>query len=126
MTDNVTHLPFMVSRLTRMANAGDVECQFQLGLRYLRGDGVVRNGKLAQRWLNAAARADHPLAWVEAGTLAAYGAAILPGAMVNTSQAVAWYEKARLAGDPNGGFRLALLWMGGTGWMSISIVRSSC
>lgn len=46
----------------KRAEAGAAHAQYDLGVRYLKGDGVDKNIGLARKWLNAAAKNGHPQA----------------------------------------------------------------
>jgi TPR repeat protein len=49
--------------IQKRAGEGDAEAQFKLGLAYLNGKGVEKNGFLASMWLNQADEQGHPLAY---------------------------------------------------------------
>jgi len=46
----------------KRAEAGSATAQYDLGLRYLKGDGIEQNLVEARKWFQAAAKQEHPLA----------------------------------------------------------------
>ncbi len=85
-------------QLKAFANRGDTDAQFELGLRYLTGEGFDKNEEEGVRWLEKAAEAGHLRA------MHVYGSLFEDGVMVekDPQKAVEWYEKSA-----NGGFVMA-------------------
>ena len=46
----------------KRAAEGSPSAQYDLGMRYLKGDGVVRDEELGRKWLEESAKNDHALA----------------------------------------------------------------
>lgn len=85
-------------QLKAFADRGDTDAQFELGLRYLTGEGLPKNEEEGVRWVEKAAEAGHLRAQHVYGSLFEDGV-IVPK---DLQKAVAWYEKAA-----NGGFVMA-------------------
>lgn len=85
-------------QLKAFAERGDTDAQFELGLRYLTGEGFDKNEEEGVRWLEKAAEAGHLRA------MHVYGSLFEDGVTVekDLAKAVQWYEKAA-----NGGFVMA-------------------
>lgn len=79
-----------ISSLIEMAEKGDAKSQFQLGLKYSKGEGVIQNREEATKWyLKAAEQGD-------AGAQNSLGVAYEKGLGVpqDYEEAVKWYRKA--------------------------------
>ncbi|MFZ4764406.1 MAG: tetratricopeptide repeat protein [Roseimicrobium sp.] len=88
--------PFDVAALEQLAERGNSDAQFELGIRYLGGEGLPKNEKKAVEWLQKAAE-QHSLPAMNAlGTLSEEGI----GLPKNEKAAVEWYEKAAKYGFP--------------------------
>ena len=66
-------VPQTIARITREAQSGNVQSQYNLGQIYYAGYGVVRDDAQARRWFAAAAAQGHAHAAAQAGYLAMYG-----------------------------------------------------
>ncbi|MDP6603208.1 MAG: tetratricopeptide repeat protein [Rhodospirillales bacterium] len=66
----------VVSALSKAAETGDFQAQYELGVRYHRGDGVVADASIAARWFAAAAAQGHIRARTMLGTLYENGAGV--------------------------------------------------
>jgi hypothetical protein len=76
--------------LIRDAENGDAEAQFNIGVCYYLGEGVVKNDKQAVYWFEKAANQGHAGAQFNIGRSYYHG----EGVVKNYKQAVYWYEKA--------------------------------
>lgn len=65
--------PQVVARITREAEAGKAQSQYNLGQIYYAGYGVTRSDVQARRWFSAAAAQGHAPAAAQAGYFAMYG-----------------------------------------------------
>ena len=85
-------------QLKAFAKRGDTDAQFELGLRYLTGEGFEKNEEEGIAWLQKAAEAGHLRA------MHVYGSLFEDGVTVpkDPAKAVEWYEKSA-----NGGFVMA-------------------
>jgi uncharacterized protein len=93
------------------AEAGDAEAQLQLGMRYVEGNGVIKNDKEAARWLALAARQNQAEAQYQ------YGLALLQGRGVvqDYQAAFDWIEKPAQRGHAKAQYSLGELYRYGTG-----------
>jgi|GEM_PF-2655617 len=78
----------------RRAEDGDAEAQYEMGLRYRRGDGVFEDDYESARWLLQAAEQGHADAMYEVGI--AYDSGI--GLPMDADIADEWFRKAADAG----------------------------
>lgn len=83
-------------QLRAFADRGDPDAQFELGLRYLTGEGVKKDPKKGVQWLEQAAQAGHLRAQYVYGSLFEDGVT-LPK---DPAKAVEWYQKAANSGFP--------------------------
>jgi hypothetical protein len=97
--------------LRARAEKGDAEAQYQLGLRYHKGNGVEKDDKAALEWYLKAAAKDHTQAEVQLGYLHAHGF----GTKQDFAGAAKWYRKAALKGDPTAQHNLGLQALHGQG-----------
>ena len=85
------------------AEGGDSLSQFDVGVKYLRGDGVPQDYAKAHEWLLKAAQQGHPRARYNIGSLHLNGL----GVPKDSTQALAWYERACEGADPELLFAMA-------------------
>jgi TPR repeat protein len=85
-------------QLRAFADRGDSDAQFELGLRFLTGEGLRKDDKEGVRWLEKAAESGHLRAQHVYGSLFEDGVTVKK----DLAKAVQWYEKAA-----NGGFPMA-------------------
>ncbi len=85
------------------AEQGDVEAQFNLGLKYDTGEGVPENNPEAVRWYRMAAEQGDATAQVRLGDMYYTG----EGVLQNSPESVRWYRMAAEQGDAT-----AQHWMG--------------
>ncbi|HDX8351743.1 TPA: sel1 repeat family protein, partial [Aeromonas veronii] len=81
--------------LELMAQGGDAEAQFALGIRYVDGSGVAQDYKQAVAWWRKAAEQGDVDAQHNLGVMYYKG----EGVAQNTKQAVAWFRKAAEQGN---------------------------
>ena len=88
--------------LRASADSGDAGAQFELGRRYLKGDGLEQSDGEAVRWIRLAAEGGLPRA--QAGLAWMY--AVGKGVAKDDALAFSWYERAAVAGFPVAQFML--------------------
>jgi len=91
----------------QLAEQGDGEAQFSLGLMYDTGNQVKRNPEQAVHWFIKAAAAGIAGACLYLGMKYAFGA----GINQNRNKALHWYKKAALQGWPQAAFLLGTLYL---------------
>jgi TPR repeat protein len=91
----------------QLAEQGDEEAQFSLGLMYDTGNQVKRNPEQAVHWFKKAAAAGIAGACLYLGMKYAFGA----GINQNKNKALHWYEQAALQGWPQAAFLLGTLYL---------------
>lgn len=99
------------SGLRQMAQSGDAEAQFQLGLRLTLGEGLKKNAVEGAKWLEKAANSGHVKAMNVLGSLYDQG----EGVEEDPAKAAVWYQKAVDKEEKDAMFRLALLYQNGRG-----------
>lgn len=90
-----------IEELTRKAEAGDLQAQFQLGLAYDGGRGVLRDFEEARKWYRRAAEGGHAEAQNSVGSMLQEDGRF--------ADAIGWYEKAAAQGHPRATNSLGLL-----------------
>jgi len=90
--------PQMLARVTREANEGKAQSQYNLGRLNYAGLGVARNDVAARRWFGAAAAQGHSAASAQYGYLTLYGR----GGPVDPAAARAALRTAAAGGDSYG------------------------
>ena len=94
-----------------LAQKGNAEAQFALGLMYDKGQGVVKNDRQAAAWYQKAANQGHADAQLNLGLMYANGW----GVAKNYQQAAAWYQKAADQGNADAQYNLGLMYYNGQG-----------
>lgn len=84
--------PTDIKSLTSLAEQGNSQAQYELGLAYDLGDGVRRNLGKAERWYRQAAETGHPDAQNAVGSILQERR--------KYREAVTWYERAAAQGFP--------------------------
>ncbi len=98
--------------IKKLAEQGDADAQFELGLMFDFGaDDVQQNYRHAFRWYSAAAEQGEVGAQVAIGTMFSVG----KGVEQDFSQAFIWFEKAAKSGSSNAQVGLATLYAEGLG-----------
>ncbi len=93
------------------AEAGDSAAQFNMGNRYLSGDGVIADDFEAARWFRKAADQDNNNAQYNLGVMYMQG----KGVIADLNEAINWFRRAADLGDPPAQFTLATLYANGKG-----------
>ena len=97
------------------AEQGEVEAQFELGVKYSAGEGAPQNNRRAVDWLLKAAEQGHVEAQFEIGARYALGDAAdsnISGVLKDSHQAVHWLKKAAEQNDVTAQFVLGVLLTG--------------
>ncbi len=94
-----------------LAESGDAQAQFDLGLMYESGEGTTADHKEALRWYEAAASQGHSKAQNYTGVAYKKGT----GTEVNVEKAVSWYKKSAMGGYAPAQRNYALALMKGEG-----------
>lgn len=97
--------------LRSIASQGDSAAQFDMGNRYLYGDGVEIDAFEAARWFRMAADQGNNNAQYNLGVMYMQGT----GVIADLPTALGWFRKAAEQGDPPAQFTLATLYVNGRG-----------
>ncbi len=97
--------------LDTWAAKGDADAQFELGLRYLTGEGLKKDEKLGKEWMEKAAAQKHLRAQFVMGSLYEDGV----GVKKDESKAVEWYRKSAENGFAPAQFATAMAYDLGRG-----------
>lgn len=100
-----------IADLRALAESGDPEAQYQLGLRYDTGQAVTRDPEEALRWYRSAGEQGHTLGALNSGLLYDSG----EGVPREATAAAAWYRKAAEAGNGRAAYNLGQLYENGEG-----------
>lgn len=100
-----------ISELRAKAEAGDALAQFYLGIRYLDGQGVVKDEVESAKWFRKAAEQGFARAQHNLGVSYASG----QGVVKNEVEAVKWYRKAAEQGIAEAQFNLGVFYATGRG-----------
>jgi hypothetical protein len=100
-----------IETLLKMAERGEVEAQYQLGLLYKNIDYISKNDKKAFEWYEKAALQGHEKSQIAIGIMYAKGI----GTIKNEKKAFEWIEKTALKGMPIGQWLLGNLYFSGLG-----------
>ena len=87
---SVSNIPSEIEQTTKLANEGNAEAQFNLGILYAKGRGVPQDYKQAHIWLQKAADQGDASAQTSVGLLYALGM----GVPQDYKQACMWLQKA--------------------------------
>lgn len=105
-----SYLNMPIEVVTKMAEAGDSEAQFQLGIRFRNGEqGVATDASRALAWFKKAAEAGHARAYVFLGWTYQQGI----GVPVDILKAIQWFEKAAARNEDTASWELGMIYMGG-------------
>lgn len=99
------------SDLDVWAERGDADAQFELGLRYLTGEGMKKDEKTGLQWMEKAANQKHLRAQFVMGSLFEDGV----GVKKDDTKAVEWYRKAAENGFAPAQFAVAMAYDLGRG-----------
>lgn len=100
-----------LEQLRKSAEAGESAAQFELGNRYLYGEGVVADDFAAARWFRDAAEQGNNNAQYNLGVMYMQG----QGVIADLAQAIDWFLKAANQGDAPAQFTMATLYANGRG-----------
>ena len=103
--------PDPITEIRRLAEQGDVDAQFTLGVMYDRGEGVPQDDTEAVRWYRLAADQGLVTAQYNLGVMYATG----EGVPENDAEAVRWYRLAADQGYTNAQLSLGLMYANGEG-----------
>ena len=103
--------PNPIATLFHAAEAGDVEAQFQLGLRYYEGRDLGQDDVQAVRWFRQAAERGHPGAQAHLGWMYSQGRGVAraPG------EALRWFHQGANQGHPYAQYCLGIMHENGQG-----------
>lgn len=87
------------------AVSADAQMQFELGMRYLSGEGAPRNHAEGLKWLEMAASGGHPVASYDLGEIYRGGV----GVQSNESLAFHWYDQAARENHPDAQYQIAVM-----------------
>ncbi|HEY1944420.1 MAG TPA: hypothetical protein VGH40_20095 [Roseiarcus sp.] len=87
------------------ATAGDVNAEFEMGVRLIEGRGVAKDPHAAAQWFEQAAARDLPIAQYRLGALYEKGV----GVARDSELAMSWYAKAANAGNARAMHNLAVM-----------------
>ena len=94
-----------------MAEAGDINSQYNLAVMYAKGLGVLRDDKEAIEWYHKSAEQGFAAAQLNLGVMYANG----QGVLQDDKEAVEWYRKAAKQGLADAQFNLGLMCANGRG-----------
>ena len=97
--------------LRALAEAGDTEAQYNLGLRYANGDGVSQDDAVAVTWYRLAAEQGHARAQITLGAMYDAGR----GVPRDDAEAVRWYRLAAEQDDATAQYFLGFAYAYGHG-----------
>lgn len=100
-----------LAALTRKAEAGDAESQFNFGQAYVEGKGVPKDEVKAMEWFQKAATQGLAKAQFQLGTMHANG----DGTPKDGVKAVEWYQKAAAQGHDSAQFKMGVAYSEGNG-----------
>ena len=101
----------LICELRGKAEKSDKEAQYNLGVRYLNGQGVAKDSSEAVRWWRMAAEEGYAPAQFNLACAYRLG----EGVRMDTAETVKWYRKAFDQGLGNAGINLALMYANGEG-----------
>ena len=105
-TELVAAMPTTLPQgLRDAATSGDVNAQFELGLRLIEGRGVAKDPRAAAQWFEQAAARELPIAQYRLGALYEKGV----GVARDPQLAMSWYTKAATAGNARAMHNLAVM-----------------
>jgi len=90
---------------SRLAEQGDADAQFRLGVMYESGQGVLRSDAEAIKWYRKAAERDDAVAQFNLGIMYAKGGS------PNHAEAVLWYRRAADHGLAGAQFNLGMMYV---------------
>ena len=103
--------PAAVKELRPLADKGDSEAQYRIGLMYEFGKGYPQDKVLGIAWFMKSAAQNNTSAMQELGVIYATG----DGVTKDDAEAARWFERAATLGNPAAQYNLGLLYAKGTG-----------
>src|SRR4029434_8202086 len=100
-----------VKELRPLAERGDAEAQYRIGLMYEFGKGYPQDKAQGIIWFKKSAAQNHTAAQQELGVIYTTG----DGVPKDDAQAVAWFQKAAMLGNPTAQYNLGLMIAHGAG-----------
>ncbi len=100
-----------VVAITKAAEQGDADAQFELGFMYSKGKGVPQDDKQAVNWTRKAAEQGYVSAQYNLSLMYEDG----KGVPQDDQQAVNWYRKAAEQGDVDAQYNLSVMYAHGKG-----------
>lgn len=100
-----------IEKILPLAEKGNRDAQFRLGILYTNWKSTERNYKLAERWLLKAAKAGHTGAQNSLGYFYHIGRT----GSSDYAKAIKWFSKAAWSGNPHAQFNLAVMYQRGHG-----------
>ncbi len=95
----------------KSADRGDTDSQYNLGIMYDNGEGVLENDKEAVKWFKKATAQGHANAQYNLGIMYANG----EGVLEDDKEAVKWFKKATEQGHANAEYNLGIMYANGDG-----------
>lgn len=108
-----------LTEFTTLAQNGNAEAQYILGIMYVEGKAVQQDYKVAMSWYRKAADQGHAGAQTSLGAMSARGL----GVPMDYQTAMSWYLKAAEQGDPMAQNNLGFMYMNGQG-VSADLVQA--
>lgn len=93
-----------------IAEQGNAEAAFKLGMLHDRGDGVAHDASMAAQWYQRAAMAGHAYAQHNLGVAYANG----DGVEANIGTAISWWQRAAEQGNVDSQYNLGIVYAMGT------------
>lgn len=103
--------PVALTECTSLAEKGNAEAQYILGIMYVEGKAVPQDYKVAMSWYRKAADQGHAGAQTSLGAMSGRGL----GVPMDYQTAMSWYLKAAEQGDAMAQNNLGLMYMNGQG-----------
>lgn len=100
-----------IAELTRKAEGGNGEAQFQLGLAYDDGNGVPQDPELAAKWYRKSAEQGNASAQNNLGVLYRQG----QGVPEDKKEAARWFTQAAQQCNPNAAYNISIAYYNGDG-----------
>jgi Sel1 repeat-containing protein len=109
--ERARYIAMSSEELARLADTGDAEAQYQLGLRHHLGKGASQDNRAALTLWGKAAKSGHPLAQNNVAFLYEGGL----GTPQNSKMAFFWYQKAAAQGNDLGQVNIGKMYQKGSG-----------
>ncbi|HLT63910.1 MAG TPA: tetratricopeptide repeat protein [Pseudohongiella sp.] len=106
--------------LVQAAESGDMAARFELGNRYLNGNGVLQDASEALRWFTLAAEQGSRNAQYNVGVIYLNGVGVEPDA----TKALEWFHRAADNGDAPSQFALGVLHFEGLPELPVDIAQA--